>query len=129
MSTKNGRDCGEDVAAYVLGALEPDEAEAFRRHLADCPECREELAEFEQVTEALPPASAQYAVPRALRTCRASSRRTTSASVASGAGSRSAIPSSCTSRPAFEPARRSASTARLWTALRTHDLTLPRARS
>ena len=67
MSTKNGRDCGEDVAAYVLGALEPDEAEAFRRHIADCPDCRQEVAEFEQVTEALPPASARYEVPKSLR--------------------------------------------------------------
>jgi anti-sigma-K factor RskA len=63
----NGRRCGDDVAAYALGALEPDEAEAFRRHLAGCPECREELAGFEQVTEALPPASARYEVPRSLR--------------------------------------------------------------
>ena len=58
MSAANGRDCGDDVAAYVLGALEPDEAEAFRRHLADCAECREEVAGFEQVTEALPPRGA-----------------------------------------------------------------------
>jgi anti-sigma factor RsiW len=67
MSTKNGRDCGEDVAAYVLGALEPDEAEAFRRHIADCAACRDEVAEFEQVTGALPPAGAVYAVPKGLK--------------------------------------------------------------
>jgi anti-sigma-K factor RskA len=66
-SAANGRRCGDDVAAYALGALEPDEAEAFRRHLADCPECRQELAGFEQVTEALPPASSRYEVPRSLR--------------------------------------------------------------
>ncbi len=63
MSAANGRDCGEDVAAYVLGALEPDEAEAFRRHIADCAECREEVAAFEQVTEALPPAGAVLCRP------------------------------------------------------------------
>jgi anti-sigma-K factor RskA len=67
MSTKNGRDCGDDVAAYVLGALEPDEAEAFRRHIADCPACREEVAGFEQVTEAMPTAGAVYAVPKGLK--------------------------------------------------------------
>jgi anti-sigma-K factor RskA len=67
MSTKNGRDCGEDVAAYVLGALEPDEAEAFRAHIAECAACREEVAAFEQVTEAMPPAGAVYAVPRGLK--------------------------------------------------------------
>jgi len=66
VSAANGRHCGDDVAAYALGALEPGEADAFRRHLADCPECREELAGFEQVTEALPP-GAVYAVPRSLK--------------------------------------------------------------
>jgi anti-sigma-K factor RskA len=67
MSAANGHHCGDDVAAYALGALEPGEADAFRRHLADCPECREELAGFEQVTEALPPAGAVYAVPKGLK--------------------------------------------------------------
>ena len=43
----------------------------------------------------------------------------------SGARSRSAIPSSDTSRPDFAPFLRSASTARLWTALSTHERTLP----
>jgi anti-sigma factor RsiW len=67
VSAANGRHCGEDVAAYVLGALEPDEAEAFRRHIADCADCREEVAAFEQVTEALPAASMDYEVPKGLR--------------------------------------------------------------
>jgi anti-sigma-K factor RskA len=67
MSAANGRHCGDDVAAYALGALEPEDAETFRRHLADCPQCREELAGFEQVTEALPPAGAVYAVPKGLK--------------------------------------------------------------
>jgi anti-sigma-K factor RskA len=67
VSGTNGRACGDDVAAYALGALERDEAEAFRRHLADCPECRAELAGFESVVEALPPAGARDEVPRSLR--------------------------------------------------------------
>ena len=37
MSVENGRDCGENAAAYVLGALEPAEADAFRAHIAGCP--------------------------------------------------------------------------------------------
>jgi hypothetical protein len=41
MSAENGRACGEDAAAYVLGALEPAEVEAFRRHMVDCGACRE----------------------------------------------------------------------------------------
>jgi anti-sigma-K factor RskA len=67
VSAANGHHCGDDVAAYALGALEPGEAEAFRRHLAGCPECQEELAGFEQVTETLPAAGAAYAVPKGLK--------------------------------------------------------------
>jgi anti-sigma-K factor RskA len=63
----NGHRCGEDAAAYVLGALEPSEAEAFRRHLAGCAACRQEVAEFERITGALPEATAQYQVPKDLR--------------------------------------------------------------
>lgn len=68
MSAANGRTCGEDVAAYVLGALEPEEADAFRRHIADCEACRHEVEEFQSITEALPPGgSARYEVPKDLR--------------------------------------------------------------
>jgi anti-sigma-K factor RskA len=68
VSGTNGRTCGEDAAAYVLGALEPAEVEAFRRHMVECADCREEVAAFEQVTAALPPAgSARYEVPKELR--------------------------------------------------------------
>jgi len=31
-----------DLGAYVLGALDPDEAAAMRRHLLECPECAAE---------------------------------------------------------------------------------------
>jgi anti-sigma-K factor RskA len=68
MSAANGRACGEDTAAYVLGALDPQEAEAFRAHIAECQACREEVAAFGAVTEALPPGgSARYEVPKDLR--------------------------------------------------------------
>jgi anti-sigma-K factor RskA len=63
----NGRTCGEDAAAYALGALEPSEAEAFRRHLRDCPDCQKEVAEFEQIAGALPDAGVRYEVPKDLR--------------------------------------------------------------
>jgi anti-sigma-K factor RskA len=46
--------CGEDVAAYALGALEPTEAEAFARHLETCAVCRDELEAFQQVVDLLP---------------------------------------------------------------------------
>jgi anti-sigma-K factor RskA len=63
----NGRTCGEDAAAYTLGALEPAEAESFRRHLRDCPACQKDVAEFEQITGALPDAGVRYEVPKDLR--------------------------------------------------------------
>ena len=63
----NGRTCGEDAAAYALGALEPSELEAFRRHLRDCAACQKDVAEFEQITGALPDTSVRYEVPKDLR--------------------------------------------------------------
>lgn len=61
------RNCGGDVAAYALGALEPAEAEAFRAHLETCTICRDELAVFQNVVGALPLAAPQYKAPRRLR--------------------------------------------------------------
>ncbi len=61
------RDCGADAAAFVLGALEPSEAEAFRRHMASCVVCRDEVASFQQVADVLPMSAPQYNVPRGLR--------------------------------------------------------------
>jgi anti-sigma-K factor RskA len=67
VSVENGRECGENAAAYVLGALEPAEAEAFRRHIDECASCRDEVAAFEQITEALPANTGRSEVPRDLR--------------------------------------------------------------
>ncbi|MGN6869708.1 MAG: anti-sigma factor domain-containing protein [Solirubrobacteraceae bacterium] len=67
MSVENGRECGENAAAYVLGALQPAEAEAFREHIAECAACRDEVAAFEQITEAMPANTGHSEVPRDLR--------------------------------------------------------------
>jgi len=67
VSVENGRECGENAAAYVLGALEPSEAEAFRRHINECAACRDEVAAYEQITEALPAEIGRPEVPRDLR--------------------------------------------------------------
>jgi len=63
--------CGEDVAAYALGALEPAEAEAFARHLETCAVCRDELEAFQQVIDVLPmTAPAFKASPKLRRSVR-----------------------------------------------------------
>jgi anti-sigma-K factor RskA len=71
--------CG-DGAAYVLGALEPDEADEFRRHIDRCATCGAEVAGMAPVADALLIAVPQYRPPaglrrRVLRTVRAESRR------------------------------------------------------
>ncbi len=59
--------CGADVAAYALGALDPEEVDAFRRHLESCAVCRDELAAFEGVVDLLPMSAPQQPIPRGLR--------------------------------------------------------------
>jgi len=41
------------AAAYVLGALEPDERRAFEAHAAECPVCRDEIRSLRRVTDAM----------------------------------------------------------------------------
>jgi anti-sigma-K factor RskA len=62
-----GSDCGGDAAAYVLGALEPGEVDAFRRHMEECAVCRDEVAALQPVADTLPMAAQQVATPRGLR--------------------------------------------------------------
>lgn len=50
--------CGEDAAAYVLGALAPEQRAGFRRHMELCPECREEVDMLQAASAALPIMSA-----------------------------------------------------------------------
>jgi hypothetical protein len=59
--------CGDDVAAYALGALDPGDVDAFRQHLAQCAVCPDELAAFEQVLRELPLAGEQFQAPGRLR--------------------------------------------------------------
>jgi anti-sigma factor RsiW len=58
---------GGDAAAYVLGALEPEEATAFERHMATCVVCRDEVDQFGHVVEVLALAPRQYEAPGELR--------------------------------------------------------------
>jgi anti-sigma factor RsiW len=42
-----------DVEAYALGALEPGEAALFETHLAECAECRDDVASYAPVVDFL----------------------------------------------------------------------------
>jgi anti-sigma-K factor RskA len=59
--------CGEDAAAYVLGALTEQEAAAFGAHLDGCSRCREEVAALQPVADALPASVVQRSAPPDLR--------------------------------------------------------------
>ena len=68
MTVESGKhDCGADAAAYVLGALEPQEAEAFSRHLDTCVVCRDEVAAFQHTANALAMTPPQHRAPRGLK--------------------------------------------------------------
>jgi anti-sigma-K factor RskA len=60
-------DCCGDAAAYVLGALDSAESEAFRRHLERCAVCRDEVDALGGAVQALPMAAPQVQPPRRLR--------------------------------------------------------------
>jgi len=57
----------DDLAAYVLGALEGDEAAAFERHLAGCERCRKEMRWLEPALQTLPESVERREPPRQLR--------------------------------------------------------------
>jgi len=44
----------DDVADYLLGALNEDERGAFERHLRECDECQDEFDRLQPAAEALP---------------------------------------------------------------------------
>ena len=57
----------EDLAAYVLGALEPDEAAALERHMEDCERCREEMRWLQPAVHTLPESVMRQEPPKQLR--------------------------------------------------------------
>jgi anti-sigma-K factor RskA len=57
----------DDVGAYLLGALNDLERQAFERHLAGCSECQEEIERLRPAAEALPGSVAQLAPPPGLK--------------------------------------------------------------
>lgn len=65
--TARPRDCGNDSAPYVLGALEPAEARAFAGHMQSCAVCRDEVAALAPVLDVLPSCAPRRDVSPALR--------------------------------------------------------------
>ena len=57
----------DELAAYALGALEPAEVDAMKRHLEDCERCRERLGWLEPAVDVLPASVPQLEPPRELR--------------------------------------------------------------
>ena len=55
------------TAAYALDALDGDEVEAYERHLSQCEECRQQLAELNEPAAALAFAAVAPAPPARLR--------------------------------------------------------------
>jgi anti-sigma-K factor RskA len=60
-------ECGADVAAYALGALDDAERRSFERHLVTCAVCPDELAVFERVVAALAQGVPHQRAPAELR--------------------------------------------------------------
>jgi anti-sigma factor RsiW len=67
MTETNHERWTEDVAAYLLGALEPDEAAALERHTAGCERCQAEIRWMTPAVDALPESVARLEPPRELR--------------------------------------------------------------
>ena len=57
----------DDLAGYLLGALDTEEAAALQRHLAECPECRTELRWLGPAVQLLPESVERLEAPPQLR--------------------------------------------------------------
>ncbi len=57
----------DDIAAYLLGALEPGEAAELERHIAGCADCEEELERLRPAVQVLPQTVEPVEAPPALR--------------------------------------------------------------
>jgi hypothetical protein len=57
----------DDIGAYLLGALNDIERQAFERHLRGCPECRDEVERLRPAADVLPSSVVQLEPPPGLK--------------------------------------------------------------
>jgi anti-sigma-K factor RskA len=76
----------DDLAAYVLGALEPDEVSEFERHAEGCEHCRTEMLWLTPAVQGLPEAVERVEPPPQLRARVMADARRSGAVTASGEG-------------------------------------------
>lgn len=67
MSENGHEHRSDELAAYLLGALEPGEAAELERHLAGCEECRTELEWLRPAVQLLPESVQRVEAPPELR--------------------------------------------------------------
>lgn len=67
MTESNHERWREDVAAYMVGALEPGEAAELERHAEGCERCQAEIRWLTPALDALPESVERLEPPRALR--------------------------------------------------------------
>jgi anti-sigma-K factor RskA len=67
MSEREHEARSDELAAYLLGALEPGKAAALEQHLAACRECRDELAWLRPAAQMLPESVERVEPPPLLR--------------------------------------------------------------
>ncbi|HYG96320.1 MAG TPA: anti-sigma factor [Solirubrobacterales bacterium] len=67
MTTSDHTRWSDDLAAYLLGSLDPREAAEFERHLEGCEHCREEMRWLEPAVHTLPETVERQEPPPQLR--------------------------------------------------------------
>ena len=67
MTDRDHEHWNDDLAAYMLGALEPEETAELERHAEGCERCREQLRWLAPAVQALPDSIKRLQPPRELR--------------------------------------------------------------
>jgi anti-sigma-K factor RskA len=67
MSERDHESRRDEIAAFLIGALDPGEAAELERHLAGCPDCRAELRWLEPAAQLLPESVERVPPPPELR--------------------------------------------------------------